>query len=289
MEYKSKKIEPYGFKQLDPIPSQKSLAEFYSQNYYAANPLRLSDEELTYIELETTLSLLTIGNQLCDQTLLDLGCGPGFFANALRAQGWEVHACDYAVDAVRNNNPELLAYFTQCDIENYARSAKLRFSLVNLQNVLEHVRDPVQLLLHVKRLMKPNAVLRVKVPNDYSAFQSFLLEGQNLTQETWVSFPDHINYFNYDSLTQTVLQLGFEVLSVQADFPIEVFLLNSHSNYSKRKELGKEAHMARLRASNYLLKKDISLYKTYSEVAAQLEYGRQLTIYASLPNGGCID
>lgn len=31
MEYKSKKIEPYGFKQLDPIPSQESLAEFYSQ------------------------------------------------------------------------------------------------------------------------------------------------------------------------------------------------------------------------------------------------------------------
>jgi hypothetical protein len=137
------------------------------------------------------------------------------------------------------------------------------------------------MLANVKRLMTARSVLRVKVPNDYSALQQYLVS-EGHSPPTWVSTPDHINYFNFLSLKNTFEKLGYKTLSIQADFPIEVFQLNEHSNYRKNKSLGKEAHMARLGASNYLMSKNMPLYKRYSEIAAELEYGRQLTIYAAL-------
>jgi len=281
MEYSIKAVDTYGFKQLDPIPSRSALAEFYATQYYPDAPLSLSAAEEKYIHHEAQLALLTIAQRDAEASLLDLGCGPGFFSRELKLLGWRVRACDYARAALEANTPELLSHFIECDIEQYAATSEEGFGLVNLQNVLEHLRDPISLLLNVRRLMTASSVLRVKVPNDYSAFQHHLVS-EGYSQPTWVSTPDHINYFNFGSLKSTFKKLGFKILSIQADFPIEVFQLNEHSNYTKNKALGKEAHMARLRASNYLMAKSLPLYKQYSEIAAELEYGRQLTIYATL-------
>jgi 2-polyprenyl-3-methyl-5-hydroxy-6-metoxy-1,4-benzoquinol methylase len=281
MEYSIKTEETYGFRQLDPIPSKSALAEFYANQYYPKEPLDVTDAEKKYIRNEAQLALLTIKGENSLPSLLDLGCGPGFFSRELMLLGWQVQACDYARAALEVNTPELVPRFIECDIEQYAETSEDQYGLVNLQNVLEHLRDPISLLVNAKRLMTSSSVLRVKVPNDYSAFQQYLAS-EGYSPPTWVSTPDHINYFNFLSLKNTFEKLGYKTLSIQADFPIEVFQLNEHSNYTKNKSLGKEAHMARLRASNYLMSKDMPLYKRYSEIAAELEYGRQFTIYAAL-------
>jgi 2-polyprenyl-3-methyl-5-hydroxy-6-metoxy-1,4-benzoquinol methylase len=281
MKYSIKAVDTYGFKQLDPIPSKSALAEFYATQYYPNAPLSLSDAERKYIHHEAQLALLTIAPRNTEASLLDLGCGPGFFSRELKVLGWQVRACDYARAALASNTPELLLHFIECDIEQYAATGEEKFGLVNLQNVLEHLRDPISMLVNVRRLMTSNSVLRVKVPNDYSAFQHYLIS-EGYSEPTWVSTPDHVNYFNNGSLKSTFEKLGFKILSIQADFPIEVFQLNPHSNYTKNKALGREAHMARLRASNYLMARSLPLYKQYSEIAAELEYGRQLTVYAAL-------
>jgi 2-polyprenyl-3-methyl-5-hydroxy-6-metoxy-1,4-benzoquinol methylase len=281
MEYSIKTEETYGFKQLDPIPSKSALAEFYATQYYPIEPLALTDTEKQYIRNEVHLALLTIKGKNPIPSLVDLGCGPGFFSQELMLLGWQVQACDYTRVALEANTPVLMPHLIECDIERYVETSEDQYGLVNLQNVLEHLRDPISLLENVKRLMTSRSVLRVKVPNDYSAFQQYLVSG-GYSLPTWVSTPDHVNYFNVGSLKSTFEKLGYKTLSIQADFPIEVFQLNEHSNYTKNKSLGKEAHMARLCASNYLMSKNMPLYKRYSEIAAELEYGRQLTIYAVL-------
>jgi hypothetical protein len=73
---------------------------------------------------------------------------------------------------------------------------------------------------------------------------------------------------------------GYQVLSIQADFPIEVFLANSHSNYWRNRDLGNEAHKARVFCENYLIEKSVSDYVSYSEAQAKLGFGRELIAYA---------
>ena len=105
MEYSIKTEETYGFKHLDPIPSKSALAEFYANQYYPKEPLTLTDTEKNYIRYEAQLALLTIKGKNSLPSLLDLGCGPGFFSRDLMLLGWQVQACDYARAALEVNTP----------------------------------------------------------------------------------------------------------------------------------------------------------------------------------------
>jgi hypothetical protein len=71
------------------------------------------------------------------------------------------------------------------------------------------------------------------------------------------------------------------VLSLQADFPIELFLANPHSNYWRDRSLGKAAHLTRVFCENYLIAEDIDAYIQYSEAAGKLGFGRELIVYAA--------
>ena len=113
------------------------------------------------------------------------------------------------------------------------------------------------------------------------SFQSLLLE-RDCTEETWVNPPEHLSYFNKDSLKLLFKNEGFHLLSLQADFPIEQFLLNDHSNYWKDRRLGKGAHLSRVVITNYLADINIERLIDYREVAADLEFGRQLIAYITL-------
>jgi hypothetical protein len=74
---------------------------------------------------------------------------------------------------------------------------------------------------------------------------------------------------------------GYEVISLQCNFPIEVFLLNEHSNYAMDRSKGKAAHVARIRAENFLVDAGLDAYVAYAEAAARLGFGRELIAYAS--------
>lgn len=73
----------------------------------------------------------------------------------------------------------------------------------------------------------------------------------------------------------------FKLLSIQADFPIELFLINENSNYWKDQSLGKAAHESRVTITNYLARTNIRRLVDYQEAAADLEFGRLLTAYVS--------
>jgi len=76
--------------------------------------------------------------------------------------------------------------------------------------------------------------------------------------------------------------VGLEIVSLQADYPIEQFLLNENSNYWKDKSLGKAAHKVRVTCENYLAEKNIERFIDYCEAAADLEFGRGLIAYVKL-------
>ena len=87
------------------------------------------------------------------------------------------------------------------------------------------------------------------VPSDYSTLQTELLE-RDLTDATWYCPPQHLSYFSYDSLVALLEATGFEVEVRMADFPIEVFLFNEHSNYAKIRQRGRAAHDTRVAVDN---------------------------------------
>ena len=105
---------------------------------------------------------------------------------------------------------------------------------------------------------------------------------QELTKETWVCPPEHLSYFNNESLKKLLKIEGFNLLSLQADYPIEQFLLNKITNYWDDRSLGKSAHFSRVIVTNYMADISIERMIDYREAAADLEFGRSLIVYFTL-------
>jgi len=285
----SHKKNTLGYMEVYPKPTVQMLESHYRDKYYqnslGSYEFSYSKDELSFFQNQAKLCEETISRYTArGKTLLDIGCGEGFFSQYFLNKGWTIKCVDFSSNGLERNNPDVLPFFEQANVLTYLdREDVISFQpcLINLDNVLEHVLEPVELLKKIKRIMSKNAIARIEVPNDFSAFQKLLVK-TGCTKETWVDPLEHLSYFNKDSLVNLFEYVGFQILSLQADYPIEQFLLNEHSNYWKNGALGKAAHISRVVCTNYLAEKNISRFVDYGEAAADLEFGRVLTAYVRL-------
>ena len=281
-------VHELGFVEALPKPTKNELHDHYREKYYQQSSGSYSAEytpqELSYFCNVARVAERVSSNLGLHRSLLDLGCGEGFFVAEFFRASWDVDCCDFSEHGLRTHNPNLLPFFQPGDlfekINQYVESGST-FGLVNMQKVLEHVLDPVELLKTIKALLVPNnSCLRIRVPNDYSKFQEKLVEN-GFVSNTWFAPPEHLSYFNRASLVNILTYTGYTIKSLQADFPIELFLVNPNSNYWKDRQLGKGAHHTRVFCKNFLIDSDIDAYINYSEAAGQLGWGRELIVFAS--------
>jgi len=277
-----------GFYSVEPMPTNDERREFYEKKYYQEGygcyRTEYDEEELAYIFSQPKVArhLMKELTGLETGRVLDAGCGQGFFAAFFAENGWDVAATDFSHHGIETHNPQLEDVFLKGDllrVLDELQEKGERFDLVNLHGVLEHLVDPGGILGLAQGVLQDGGVLRVAVPNDYSDFQRMLLE-RGVTDESWFVPPEHLHYFSFDSLKALVDASGFKTRRVLGDFPIELFLLNEHSNYNADRSKGKAAHRARIAAENYLLEMGLDKYVAYYEAAAKASLGRQAIVFA---------
>ena len=279
---------PLGFYRADPLPSPEDLARFYREKYYQEDrgnyEQKYSQAEKDYLSNAPAVAarIWQAVRRKGPGRMIDVGCGQGFIAGYFKKTGWAVEAMDFSSHGIQQHNPGLLPYFTQGNVYELLEKkikSKETYDLVNLSHVLEHVLDPLELLDRIKRLMRKGSILRLVVPNDFSPIQE-LLSSKGLTEETWFVPPEHLNYFTFDSLRAVLDDHGYTIVRLLADFPIETFLFNEHSNYWKDRSKGKEAHHTRIEMDNFLFRRGVDAYIDYMAAAAACNFGRNVIAYA---------
>jgi hypothetical protein len=130
-------------------------------------------------------------------------------------------------------------------------------------------------------LMTEKTLLRVQVPNDFSAFQLKLME-KGMANHEWVASPIHLHYFETKSLNSFLKAKGLKVEKLISDYPIEQFLSNSSTSYKIHPEMGHDIHQSRIFVDNYLFEQGVETYVSYYEQAAKLGFGRTITAFAKL-------
>jgi len=176
--------------------------------------------------------------------LLDIGCGPGFFLKTAKERGWIIKGVEPSRQAAAHARG--LGLDVLEDFFNQRTAAQLgRHDVVHLNNVLEHVPNPLEIIRLARDMLARKGVLCLNVPNDFSAFQTGARAALSLP-EWWVAPPHHLNYFDFDTLVRLVSRVGFSVVERSTSFPMELFLLMG-LDYTGNPELGRACHNQRKR------------------------------------------
>jgi 2-polyprenyl-3-methyl-5-hydroxy-6-metoxy-1,4-benzoquinol methylase len=276
-----------GYYEVSPKPTTKELKEYYQNNYVEK---KLQNGEVTYTEDEIFHKSLgckeayTILSKKSG-SMLDIGCGEGFYLNYFEQQGWSVLGADFSKDGIHKNFPNLIDSFIEGDVFDTIDiliNKESKFDLITINHVLEHVIDPKAIIEKLRCLMNKESVLRVSVPNDFSVIQNFLKSNGKIEKDFWICYPDHLNYFNVDGIRSFLDMNGFDVVDILAEFPIELYLMNDSSNYSKNPSLGKSAHEARISTENMMAKNSIEDLISFRRGCAGANIGRVVSAYCQI-------
>ena len=97
-------------------------------------------------------------------TLLDVGCGCGFFLKAAIARGWRVTGIDPSDQSVQYAGALIgTAVIKKTTLDDF--DVREHFDVVTLINVLDHCLQPWNDLRRIYGLLKPGGVVFIRIPN----------------------------------------------------------------------------------------------------------------------------
>jgi SAM-dependent methyltransferase len=146
-----------------------------------------------------------------DGRLLDLGCATGFFLNSisqiLPRSNWELYGVEVNPVAAHLARRQFnLNIFTGTLKE--AAYPDEYFNAVTMWDVLEHLHDPLGSLQEIYRILKPEGILVIRVPNLGSRWARWF-------GRYWAGLepPRHLYVFDRYTLSQLLSRAGFTIKS----------------------------------------------------------------------------
>lgn len=289
-EYSLKKHEQYGFLQVKPTPSAEEINRFYANEFYSGDyknfnnsslEVQLADQQFwegTWND-QARIMESQLARPLADTSILDVGCGWGQALLHFKKLGASCYGFDPAIEAVEYGIRQGLNV-KHCGVESMDVFDGKKFDVVMLNNVLEHLAEPVDVLTEIRQsVLKENGLLVVTVPNEFNQFQVAAQRLHNL-EPWWVTPPAHLNYFCRTSLQSLLSGCGFQTELAMASFPLEMFMLMG-DNYVNNRDVGKICHAKRVQFEVNLrqLGQEHTIQEFYTALA-DANLGRQITCYA---------
>jgi len=161
--------------------------------------------------------------------ILDIGCGTGYFAAAMKKGGWDVRgiepntkARDFASGrfGLDVKSPEQISGLPSgsCDC-------------ITMWHVLEHFHDPFGYALEIKRLLKPGGLCLCALPN-CSSFDAKHYHG------SWAAYdvPRHLWHFTPDTFRVFAEMTCFRITEIRS-LPLDVFYISILSERNKGSHL----------------------------------------------------
>lgn len=194
---------------------QKTLSSHYEEFYDKASVI---PQQADARELELFASLLPSAQAL---RILDLGCAEGKLALALAARGHAVTAADISAKQLEKAEAAAQAAgakleTAKCDIEaGPGPLAGRTFDAIYLMDVIEHFKNPVAALEHIRPLLADEGKLFIHTPNVFALDRLiyYLLRPRKLVNfhENRRLWDFHFQTYDYMTLEKTLNFLGFKV------------------------------------------------------------------------------
>jgi 2-polyprenyl-3-methyl-5-hydroxy-6-metoxy-1,4-benzoquinol methylase len=282
----------YGFLQIKPTPSAEEITLFYNNEFYSGEYKNFNDS-LLEVHLENrgfyegiwsdmAFHIEKLFNRpLVDISMLDVGCGWAQCLQFFAAKGLKCYGFDPAPEAVAYGLEKGLN-LRHAGMEKMDVFDGLRFDIVMLNNVLEHLADPVAVVTEIReKVLNRGGLIIIDVPNEFNSFQLAARDLHGL-DNWWVAPPAHLNYFSKDTLCSLLEGCGYQIRLAESSFPLEIFMLFGDC-YVGNNQIGKQCHLKRVAFEENLRRLGYEeKLRDFYQALASINLGRQIKIYASI-------
>jgi len=188
-----------------PLPAAEELEELYGKKYFEPYIVSADKYRMVFKKRIKWLELHRLNGKL-----LDIGCETGIFLEQMKNRGWDVGgvefskiACDYARKRVG-----AVVFQGQLEDSHYNDDT---FDVVTLWHTLEHLSNPLETLLEVRRILKPDGLLVIETPNIHF-IGNYLFRLFGATKHLF--FVEHLIHFSTESFKTMVRKAGFAIKEI---------------------------------------------------------------------------
>jgi ubiquinone/menaquinone biosynthesis C-methylase UbiE len=212
-EFELRKAEDLDLLVTFPQPAEDELPAYYrSEKYISHTDSKRTFFDRIYQQVKSLMlgkKLKWIENEVPGKgKILDLGAGTGDFLAEAKKMGWEI----YGVEP--NPGARELAAEKGVDLKkDSAAFPDNTFDVISMWHVLEHVPDLEKQIEELYRLLKPNGLLVIAVPN----FKSYDAE---VYEKFWAAFdvPRHLYHFSPNAIKKIFKARHFSIRSQKGLF-----------------------------------------------------------------------
>ena len=203
--------------QLHPLPPCEAGSQIYGDGYFTGTDNTVGYEDYANQEreyLETFAEdVRRIGEFVPSGTVLDIGCGFGYFVREALAAGYDAYGVDLSADAIRAAERELPGRVFEGAFESVAEIADKRFDVIFASHLIEHIPDPRSFVRSLAERLTDDGIVVFVTPN----IDSLLARA---SRARWVSFkvPEHLAYYNPRTISALVESAGLESLTIDSAY-----------------------------------------------------------------------
>ncbi len=146
--------------------------------------------------------------------ILDIGCATGYFAKELLKKGCITYGVDCDVNAIKKAEKYCQEVaVADVDENDIIPFKKHFFDYVVLMDVLEHLKNPEDVLSTIKPYLKKDGKIIVSVPNvAHASIRWMLFKGEFRYTNTGIMDKTHLHFFTQKSLASLIRKTGYRIL-----------------------------------------------------------------------------
>jgi len=203
---------------LNPVFKEPMLKEYY---------MNLDTEQTTIVENESdfyreiyTMGLKKIKRNTQVGSILDIGCGGGFFLDIAKENNWVtsgIEPCKSDREICKKKDHQV-----QESLDNIGNK---KFDVITLWDVFEHIPSPNQYLYRLSSLLEDNGLVFIQTPNSNSIASRVLQNKCNMFDGL-----EHVNIYNPETIELVLKNNGFAIVDICTVIS-ELGVVNNYLNY----------------------------------------------------------
>lgn len=259
-----------GYCHLREVPTAAALERFYARVFwqeYKDGALAHFEEQKEWQAAQFGDWLSLVEAHILGRTLLDIGCGYGYFMAEASARGWQANGIEPSEEAARYAGVVCTPWTPELEVGP-------RRDCISALWLLEHLPEPMAFLCWCRGHVYSGGALLLAVPNDICKIGA-KTSGMVKRKNWWID-KTHMSYFSAASLSNLLGRAGFRVVEQMATYDMRQYL-EQGSDYTADPALGHLLHK-RIETFDLELGRDKRL-TMYGDMG-RLGEGRDLVVVA---------